>query len=95
MSDEENNDDKFLDGCFHQNFNLVQLYCLLHLKSVSPRLVVRMYTLIAVKAYCQTKRLRQLRSGTGSLLVGHINRVVKIVIHDLGSIEGLAFESTP
>ena len=39
-----------------------------------------------MKVYCQTKKLRQLTSGTGSLLVGCMESMVKIVILDLGKI---------
>ena len=44
-----------------------------------------------MKVYCQTKKLRQLTSGTGSLLVGCMESMVKIVILDLGKIEGWEF----
>ena len=52
---------------------------------------MRMWILIVVKAYCQTKKLRQLTFGTSSLLIGRMVSVVKIVTLDLESIEGLAF----
>ena len=52
---------------------------------------MRMWILIVVKDYCQTKKFRQFTFGTGSLLIGRMVSVVEIVTLDLESIEGLAF----
>ena len=56
---------------------------------------MKMWILIFMRAYCQTNKLRQLTSGTGSLLVGHMETVAKIVILDLESIEGLGICKVP
>ena len=41
---------------------------------------MRMWIFRVVKAYYQTKKLRQLTFSTGSLLVGRMKNVIKIVI---------------